>query len=386
MKLMKIFGMVFALHVALACVLVLIQGCRSSTPHRAAASDATVVTPIPSTPPSDNWSNQGSAAATAQSDSYYTPPATTNATPLSGLSPAERARTEPTRPANPGDFIRVDVPQNTTISTPAPAEPADYVVRSGDSFWRISRAHNTTIAELQRLNPGVKPDSLRPGMTIKVPGSAPAAPPSPGSGSFGAGVTSTAASSTYVVRAGDSLSKIAARNGTTVAALRELNGLRSDVIQVGQTIQIPGGSSSATGPAPSYDVAPLTPPGGGAEQVTFVVQRGDTLGEIARKFDVTVSELMAANNITDPRRIRVGQKLVIPGFEAVGSGSIPRSTPAPATRLPAPASTSSPLLPPPGTSTPPAPAPSDRPPELDAPPGDIDAPPVKPLDDPVPAP
>src|SRR5690606_26961867 len=111
------------------------------------------------------------------------------------------------------------------------------------------------------------------------------------------------ASSTYVVRAGDSLSKIAARNGTTVAALRELNGLRSDVIQVGQTIQIPGGSSSATGPAPSYDVAPLTPPGGGAEQVTFVVQRGDTLGEIARKFDVTVSELMAANNITDPRRI-----------------------------------------------------------------------------------
>lgn len=384
MKLMKIFGMVFALHVALACIVVGIQGCRSSTtPSQPNSTAATVPAPAPDNP---NWSTQAAAMnAPVVEDSYYTPSAPADSAPLLGLSPAERARTEPTRPLNPNEYISVSGPETTLVAPPP--EPASYVVRSGDSYWRIAKANNTTIAELQRLNPGVKPDALRPGMTIKVPGTASALTPSPVAPvSPGSGVTSAAASSTYIVRPGDSLSKIAARNGTTVAALRAANTLRNDIIQVGQSLMIPGGTGTS---APvSYDVAPLTPPGASADEVTFVVQRGDTLGEIARKFDVTVSDLMAANNITDPRKLRLGQKLVIPGFRAVGTGAIPR--PASETR-PATPPANQPLLPPPGTTpNPPAnetpPPANGRPAEFDAPPVDLAAPPVQLLDDPVPAP
>jgi LysM repeat protein len=388
MKLMKIFGMVFALHVALACVVVLIQGCRSTANQPAGNGGA-----VAGAPPADseNWTT-GSASTTDASspvDPYYPPVAPIASTPLSGLSPAERARTEPTRPTNPGDYISVDVPP--ALTPPPPAEPITYVIRSGDSFWRIARANNTTIGELQRLNPDVKPDSLRPGMVIKLPGTAPAtsatATPAP---NFGSGVSSAASTSTYVVRPGDSLSRIAARNGTTVAALREANNLRSDVIQVGQSLLIPGGTAGT--PTATYDIAPPAPTGESAEAVTFVVQTGDTLGEIARKFDVTVRDLMDANNITDPKRVRAGTRLVIPGFQAVGTGAIPRPPPSSTTPArPAPREAETPRLPPPGTTTPLPPPTSvppaqERPPELDALPSDVDAPPVQPLDDPVPAP
>ncbi len=385
MKLMKIFGMVFALHVALACVLVLIQGCRS-TPGRA-SDDTSAAAPAVTPVASENWSSQSSSSAAptsaaAPTESDYESSAPITGPTLGGLSPAERARTEPTRPADPSAYISTGVP--AAIAPPPPA-PTNYVVRSGDSFWKIARANNTTTREIQRLNPNVKADSLRPGMVLKIPGTAssplPAEALSPGEDS---GVSSAAASSTYVVRSGDSLSKIAARNGTTVAALREANNLRSDVIQIGQSLVIPGGGA-ATGPSNGSLINDYTPPPAeNGNEMTFVVQRGDTLGEIARKFDVTVHDLMAANNISDPRRIRVGQKLVIPGFQAVGTGAIPRPAPAPSR-----ATTSAPssASPPPTTTTPEPTSPTtDRPPELDAPPPSGEAPPVQPLDDPVPAP
>jgi len=46
---------------------------------------------------------------------------------------------------------------------------------------------------------------------------------------------------------------------------------------------------------------------------TYVVQSGDTLGAIAQRYSLTLDQLMAANNLTDPNVLRVGQTLVIPG-------------------------------------------------------------------------
>lgn len=70
-------------------------------------------------------------------------------------------------------------------------------------------------------------------------------------------------------------------------------------------------------------VVAQSPPAG---PQTYTVVAGDTLSRIAARYGVTVQELAAANNITDPSRIRVGQVLVIPSGE----------TPAPPTRLPMP--------------------------------------------------
>ncbi len=49
----------------------------------------------------------------------------------------------------------------------------------------------------------------------------------------------------------------------------------------------------------------------------YIVQPDDTLGSIAARFNVSLNDLMAANNITDPNVISVGQQLVIPGLEGV---------------------------------------------------------------------
>jgi LysM repeat protein len=80
----------------------------------------------------------------------------------------------------------------------------------------------------------------------------------------------------------------------------------------------------ATPPAVVYveeGPGPARPAGG-----TYTVQEGDTLYDIAQRFGVSVEELMAANEITDPASLSLGQKLVIPGQE---SGGVPEGTASP---------------------------------------------------------
>jgi putative chitinase len=100
----------------------------------------------------------------------------------------------------------------------------------------------------------------------------------------------------YTVQRGDNLSRIAARYGTTVQAIMNANGLRTSVIQPGQVLFIPAGGG-----------------GGGSCAQVHVVQRGDTLTQIARWYGVSVQQLVSANNIANPSRIYVGQRLCIPG-------------------------------------------------------------------------
>jgi len=109
---------------------------------------------------------------------------------------------------------------------------------------------------------------------------------------------------TYVVGPGNTLFSIARRYDTTVEVLVDLNSLASaDDIQVGQELRIPG-----TAPTPIPTEPPVT--------TVHVVQRGETLHTIALRYGVTVADIMAANGITNPDRIYIGQRLTIPGGTA----------------------------------------------------------------------
>lgn len=96
----------------------------------------------------------------------------------------------------------------------------------------------------------------------------------------------------HTVQAGENLYRIALRYGTTVNAIVAANNLPNrNSVRVGQVLLIPVGASAGT--------------------VTYVVQPGDTLHSIARRFGTTVDALAAHNGIAPPYTIKVGQTLVI---------------------------------------------------------------------------
>ena len=122
------------------------------------------------------------------------------------------------------------------------------------------------------------------------------------------GAFALAASGSHVVDKGETLSDIAADHGTSVRAIVEANGITNpNLIRAGQELTIPGGSGS----------------GGSGGSTTYVVEKGDTLGAIARKFGTSVRALVEANGITNPNLIRAGKTLTIAGASGGGSTSAP---------------------------------------------------------------
>jgi lysozyme len=123
--------------------------------------------------------------------------------------------------------------------------------------------------------------------------------------------------STYTIKWGDWLNKIAAEHGVTIQALLAANpGLNPNLIYPGQVINIPAGdgstssSSSASSAASSASSTPST----------YTVQRGDWIYAIARKFNVSVAALLAANPGIRPNLLYPGQQLNIPaGTSSTGT-------------------------------------------------------------------
>ncbi len=108
----------------------------------------------------------------------------------------------------------------------------------------------------------------------------------------------------HTVASGETVSTIAKLYGTTIKAILEANGLKSNtILSVGQELIIPLPIANTSTPTPTLTPSP-TP-------FVYTIRTADTLSAIAKKYKTTVEALMDANGIVDATRIRVGTKIMI---------------------------------------------------------------------------
>ena len=122
----------------------------------------------------------------------------------------------------------------------------------------------------------------------------------------------------YRVRQGDTLEKIARRNGTTVKRLCQLNGIKeTKILHPGDRLRVSGSvpkgsQTSQTGQTGQPDQArPASQPSQASKATTYTVRSGDTLSKIARRHGTTVQKLCRLNGINENTTLRIGQKLKV---------------------------------------------------------------------------
>lgn len=153
-----------------------------------------------------------------------------------------------------------------------------YQVKAGDTLRAIARRYHTSVAAIVQENDIANPNLIYPGETLCI--------------TIHDDTPQADSHTSYTVRAGDTLTAIAARFQTTVQRLASLNDIANpNRIYIGERLQIPTTGSSA------------------AE--TYTVRPGDTLWTIAQTYGTTVSHLVAINNIANPNLIYPGEILYI---------------------------------------------------------------------------
>jgi len=207
------------------------------------------------------------------------------------------------------------------VAAPAGAW-GSHVLRSGESLYDVAARYRMATSDLALLNGRRLGDVLLPGQTLWIPVANVRSTRANRAASGRKGTrapqpvrrrSDDAAARLYTVQPGDTLSGIAAGQGTDVDSLIRLNGLPLDgVIQAGATLIVEGqaeGESAAEGR--DNPGRPTGPPPSGPTSQAYTVQAGDTLSSIAARFGQTAISLQRLNGLADDA-IYEGQTLLVP--------------------------------------------------------------------------
>jgi LysM repeat protein len=267
------------------------------------------------------------SVAEVQEQAAPTPAPTETVTETATAAPAETA-TETATEAAPELAP-------TSTATLAPL-PATHTVQPGETLTGIARRYGLSAAGLQALNGIEDQNSIFVGqvLALAAPTPEPTAgprPTEPGAAAESAATPEPSAAEpiptpepapivrsgspigslnrTYQIVFGDTLPRIALRQGVDAAALASLNGFTSvnDPLAAGQTLLLP---------ATADELRPSTP----AQE--HVVAPGESLSGIAQAYGTTTGDLMAANAISDANAIYPGQRLLIPSLPLGTSGAV----------------------------------------------------------------
>jgi LysM repeat protein len=197
-----------------------------------------------------------------------------------------------------------------------------YTVQRGDTIYSVSRKCGVPPWAIMDLNGLDRNSTLMAGEVIKV--------------KFGKHFDRTAGgmpigaikTAIYLVQAGDSLAKVARSHGISIKELKNINDLQSDVLLVGQKLNVPAVSRAKVG-SPKK-VASSGPMDRGDEDGCYTVKEGESVYVIAKRFGVRRADLIKANNLSDPNMLAVGQRLIIPLEQQAAATATPK---APATTV-----------------------------------------------------
>lgn len=180
------------------------------------------------------------------------------------------------------------------------ATPDTYTVQAGDTLYDIAVAFNIPLNELIALN-DFDGATIRPGQVIRVRATAGAPNPAP---------------LVVTVQPGDTLWALSRTYEVSLSALESANSLLGAILKPGDQVTIPGRFAT-----PQTDQGGATPP-------TVRVAKGDTLWEIARRYNTTVTALMSVNGLGS-ETLYVGQALkIVPGNELARATPVTSATPA----------------------------------------------------------
>lgn len=151
-----------------------------------------------------------------------------------------------------------------------------YVVKKGDTLYSISREYNVSVLELKSIN-NLTSDNLAIGDELRIPLN---------------GNNTNSDFVVYTVKVGDSLYKIANTYNVSVDEIMRINSLTSDLLSIGQKLKIP---------------VVLDEDG---QYTNYIVKSGDTLYSIAKRYGMTVSNLLEINNL-EGDNLKIGQVLKV---------------------------------------------------------------------------
>lgn len=200
------------------------------------------------------------------------------------------------------------------------AEASSYTAKPGDSLWKIASSNKISVADLKKWN-SLKSDTLYANQVLKL---APPQAAKPAAKSAKPAQAPAASSTTYTVKAGDTLSRIALLHKTSVGEIQKLNNMATPHIFAGQQLKV-GGTAPAAAAKPATKQAPASV----AAPTTYKVAKGDTVSGIAARHGITAAQLMSWNSLANAN-IRVGQVLKVKAPAATPAKTAPAAKPVPA--------------------------------------------------------
>ena len=186
---------------------------------------------------------------------------------------------------------------NKPIPTPEKPDSSDdkqnyftITIKWGDTLSSLALKYDTTIETLARINNIENPNLIYAGNTLIIPTKE----------SVDGDKENITSETIYIVKKGDTLTRIALKYNTTVTRIAQLNNIRNvNLIYMGQILVIPTNSSNNINNNSANN------------QIIYTIRRGDTLWSISRRYGIPIAQIVRQNRIQNPNLIYTGNTLIL---------------------------------------------------------------------------